>query len=68
MWKTCIKGLPRGMISAAFPDDHSHDGVFVSFPTSFMELYGVVDIDAADKVAGDENKVRSDDSMGIDVA
>lgn len=56
------------MISAAFPDDHSHDGVFVSFPTSFMELYGVVDIDAADKVAGDENKVRSDDSMGIDVA
>jgi hypothetical protein len=60
--------VPCGMYSSAFPDDHGHDGIFICLSSCFVEFYCLVDVDTADEVSRYEDKVRSDDSMSVDVA
>ena len=64
---TCV-GIPCSMGGAALFHDHGHDGVFVGLPALLMDPDDLVYPHVADQIAHDEDEVRCDDAVSVDVA
>ena len=55
------------MCGPALLHDHSHDRVLVLLPALLVYTHDLVDLDVTHKVARDEDKVRRDDPVRVDV-
>ena len=56
------------MHRAALFHDHGHDCVLVRLPPFFVYPDDLVDPDITDQITHDENEVRRDNTMGVDVS
>jgi hypothetical protein len=56
------------MTASTFFDDHSHDRILILLATLLVDRDCLCDFNAAHQVTADEDKVGSDDTMGINVA
>lgn len=70
-WEKVTKasaGIPCSMGGAALFHDHGHDGVLISLPALLVYTDDLVQPDVTDQIAHDENKIRCDDAVSVDVA
>jgi hypothetical protein len=56
------------MHDPALLDHHGHNGVAVDLPPLFVYFHNLVYPDVAHEVAGNENEIIGDDTMGVDIA
>ena len=64
---TCV-GIPCSMGGAALFHDHRHDSVFVGLPALLVYSDNLVYPHVTDEITHDEDKIRCDDTVRVDVA
>lgn len=56
------------MQNPALLNHHGHNGITVYLPPLFVHSHNLIDPNIAHKIAGDENKVVGNNTMGVDIS